>query len=78
MVPASHYALCIKISVISRLGAGVLCGGSGMWNGQGCMVILGLEPSGILAIPGLWAGLRQARSSGTTFGGCTEPLLDDI
>lgn len=45
----------------------VLCGGSGMWNGQGYMVILGLEPSAvILAILGPWAGLRQARNSGTT------------
>lgn len=67
MVLVSHYALCIKISVISRLGSGVLCGGSGMWNGQGYMVILGLEPSAvILAILGPWAGLRQARNSGTT------------
>lgn len=79
MVLVSHYALCIKISVISRLGSGVLCGGSGMWNGQGYMVILGLEPSAaILAILASGQDSGRLGTQGPCVEGCTWPSLDNV
>lgn len=66
MILASHCALLIKISSSSWGWTSLLERRDVEW--QGYRAILGLEsPAGMLAIPGPWASLRQARSSGTRF-----------